>query len=158
MNLRNLPGRSSTAVVAMVGIAGVVAVLLGVLSIREGFRKTLVTAGSPSVALVLRAGSNSEMSSIIFKDAIGIIEQAPGVARDAQGALVSPEPYVVVDIAKRTTHTTANVPCVASMRTRCACTITCTSWKAACSSPVSTSCWSDAAQQASSAGSTSATA
>jgi putative ABC transport system permease protein len=110
MNLRNLPGRSSTAVVAMVGIAGVVAVLLGVLSIREGFRKTLVTAGSPSVALVLRAGSNSEMSSIIFKDAIGIIEQAPGVAHDAQGALVSPEPYVVVDIAKRTTNTTANVP------------------------------------------------
>ena len=80
MNLRNLPSRASTAAVAMVGIAGVVAVLLGVLSIREGFRKTLVTTGSPSVAMVLRAGSNSEMSSVIFKDAVGIIEQAPGVA------------------------------------------------------------------------------
>jgi len=110
MNLRNLPSRASTAAVAMVGIAGVVAVLLGVLSIREGFRKTLVTTGSPSVAMVLRAGSNSEMSSVIFKDAVGIIEQAPGVAKDGQGALVSPEAYVVVDIAKQTTHTTANVP------------------------------------------------
>ena len=110
MNLRNLPSRASTAAVAMIGIAGVVAVLLGVLSIREGFRKTLVTTGSPDVALVLRAGSNSEMSSIIFKDSIGVIEQAPGVAQDASGKLVSPEAYVVVDVPKRTTNTTANVP------------------------------------------------
>jgi putative ABC transport system permease protein len=110
MNIRNLPSRASTAAVAMVGIAGVVAVLLGVLSIREGFRQTLETAGSPKVALVMRKGSNSEMSSIIFKDAIGIIEQAPGVASDAQGLRVSPEAYVVVDVPKRTTQTTANVP------------------------------------------------
>ena len=110
MNLRNLPSRASTAAVAMVGIAGVVAVMLGVLSIREGFRKTLETTGSPDVALVLRAGSNSEMSSIIFKDSVGVIEQAPGVASDANGKLVSPEPYVVVDVPKRTTNTPANVP------------------------------------------------
>jgi putative ABC transport system permease protein len=110
MNLRNLPSRASTAAVAMVGIAGVVAVMLGVLSIREGFRKTLETTGSPDVALVLRAGSNSEMSSIIFKDSVGVIEQAPGVAQDASGKLVSPEAYVVVDVPKRTTNTTANVP------------------------------------------------
>ena len=75
----------STAVVAMVGIAGVVAVLLGVLSIREGFNRTLQATGSADMALVMRAGSNSEMSSIIPKDAIGIIEQAPGVAHDAAG-------------------------------------------------------------------------
>jgi len=110
MNLRNLPSRASTAAVAMIGIAGVVAVMLGVLSIREGFRKTLETTGSPDVALVLRAGSNSEMSSIIFKDAVGVIEQAPGVASDANGKLVSPEAYVVVDVPKRTTNTPANVP------------------------------------------------
>jgi len=96
--------------VAMIGIAGVVAVMLGVLSIREGFRKTLETTGSPDVALVLRAGSNSEMSSIIFKDSVGVIEQAPGVASDANGKLVSPEAYVVVDVPKRTTNTPANVP------------------------------------------------
>jgi putative ABC transport system permease protein len=110
MNLRNLSSRASASTVAMVGIAGVVAVLLGVLSIREGFRKTLVTTGATDVAIVMRAGSNSEMSSVIFKDAVGVIEQAPGVAHDAEGALVSPEVYVVVDMPKKTTRTTANVP------------------------------------------------
>ena len=110
MNLRNLPSRASTAAVAMVGIAGVVAVLLGVLSIREGFAKTLRAAGSPDVALVLRAGSNSEMSSIITKDDADVITDTAGIARDAKGALVSPENYVVVDMPKATTGTAANVP------------------------------------------------
>jgi putative ABC transport system permease protein len=110
MNLRNLPGRASTAAVAMVGIAGVVAVLLGVLSIREGFAKTLRAAGAPDVALVMRAGSNSEMSSIIAKDDADVIADAAGIARDAKGALVSPENYVVVDMPKATTGTAANVP------------------------------------------------
>ena len=110
MNLRNLPSRASTAAVAMVGIAGVVAVLLGVLSIREGFAKTLQAAGSPDVALVLRAGSNSEMSSIITKDDADVIADTAGIARDAKGALVSPENYVVVDMPKATTGTAANVP------------------------------------------------
>jgi putative ABC transport system permease protein len=110
MNLRSLPSRAGTAAVAMIGIAGVVAVLLGVLSIREGFSRTLQTTGSPGVALVMRAGSNGELSSIVFKDSVGVIEQAPGVGRDAQGALVSAEAYVVVDVPKRTTNTAANVP------------------------------------------------
>ena len=110
MNLRNIPSRASTAAVAMIGIAGVVAVLLGVLSIREGFAKTLQVTGSPDVALVLRSGSNSEMSSIIAKDDADVIADAAGIARDAKGSLVSPENYVVVDMPKATTGTAANVP------------------------------------------------
>jgi putative ABC transport system permease protein len=110
MNIRNIPSRASTAAVAMIGIAGVVAVLLGVLSIREGFAKTLQKAGSPDVALVLRAGSNSEMSSVITKEDADVIAQAAGIATDTRGALVSPENYVVVDVPKATTGTSANVP------------------------------------------------
>jgi putative ABC transport system permease protein len=135
MNLRNLPSRASTAAVAMIGIAGVVAVMLGVLSIREGFRKTLETTGSPDVALVLRAGSNSEMSSIIFKDAVGVIEQAPGVASDANGKLVSPEAYVVVDVPKRTTNTPANVPLRGVNADAVRVTRRCTSSTEGCSRP-----------------------
>jgi putative ABC transport system permease protein len=59
---------------------------------------------------VMRAGSNSEMSSVIAKEDADVIEEAPGVARDAEGPLVSPENYVVVDVPKVTTGTSANVP------------------------------------------------
>ena len=41
MNLRGIRERRGTALVAVVGIAGVVAVLIGIFSINEGFRAVL---------------------------------------------------------------------------------------------------------------------
>lgn len=110
MNLRSLPERKSAAIVALVGIVGVVAVLVGVLAIREGFRQVLELSGSPDIAIVLRGGTSSEMSSSIMLDQTRIIADAPGVARDAAGPLASAELYVVVDVPIRATNTGANVP------------------------------------------------
>lgn len=110
MNLRNLPERKASAVVALVGIVGVVAVLVGVLAIREGFRQVLDLSGAPDIALVLRGGTNDEMSSSLTQDQTRIIADAPGVARDAAGPLASAELYVVVDVPMRSTNTPANVP------------------------------------------------
>ena len=39
-----------------------------------------------------------------------IIEQAPGIARDAHGPIVSAELYTTVDQPKRSTGTAANAP------------------------------------------------
>lgn len=108
--LRTLPARKGSAAAAAFGIAGVVAVLVGVLSIGEGFQKVMTSTGSDDTVIVLRSGADSEMTSVLLGDNTGIIEAAPGVARANGKALVSPELFVVVDLPKRSTGTDANVP------------------------------------------------
>jgi putative ABC transport system permease protein len=63
LNLRTVPQRLGSSVVAIVGIAGVVVVLVAVLSIAEGFRAAMQDAGSPSRAIVMRSGADAEMTS-----------------------------------------------------------------------------------------------
>src|SRR5215831_14673622 len=79
--VRTIPQRRGASLATVAGIAGVVAVLIAVLSIGEGFRKTLLTAGSPQNAIVMRAGSSSEMMSLLVGDTVDIIAQAPGISR-----------------------------------------------------------------------------
>jgi putative ABC transport system permease protein len=109
-NLRTLPARIGSAASAVFGVAGVVAVLVGVLSIGEGFRRVMVVAGSPDTAVVLRAGADSEMSSVLTRDEVELIRNAPGVARDGDKRYASAEIFVLVDLPKRSTGTPANVP------------------------------------------------
>jgi putative ABC transport system permease protein len=109
-NLRTLPRRKGSALAAVFGIAGVVAVLVGVLSIAQGFRRAMTVSGSPDTAMVLRSGADSEMTSILSRDDARIIENAPGVARLNGKALVSPELFVIVNLPNRSTGTDANVP------------------------------------------------
>jgi putative ABC transport system permease protein len=110
MNLRNMSQRMASSIVALVGIAGVVTVLIGVLSIAEGFRAVLEISGSPQVAIVLRSGATDEMGSGLSQDQIRVIADSKSVLRDEQGPVVSPELYVVVDVPLITTGTAANVP------------------------------------------------
>lgn len=109
-NLRSLPQRKGAAFSALAGIAGVAVVLVGVLAIAEGFRKTLLASSSPDAAIVLRAGSNTEMSSGLTRDEVRLIADAPGVARGASGPLTSSELFVIINLPKRSTGTDANVP------------------------------------------------
>jgi putative ABC transport system permease protein len=102
--------RLGASLVAVAGFAGVVAVFVAVLSIAEGFRRVMETGASPDMAIVLRAGSDSEMSSELSLEQTRIIEAAPGVARDGNGPLASAELFVVVAVPKRSTGTDANVP------------------------------------------------
>jgi putative ABC transport system permease protein len=110
MNLRNIRERSTSTIVALVGVAGVVTVLVGVLSIAAGFRAVLDQAGSDSVALVLRNGATDEMGSSLLNEQVRIIADARQTARDADGPVLSPELYVIVDVPLIRTGTAANVP------------------------------------------------
>jgi putative ABC transport system permease protein len=109
-NLRSLPERKGSAISAAVGIAGVVAVLVGVLSIGEGFRKVMASTGAPEGAIVLRKGADNEMNSNLSRDELRISSEAPGVARMGNMPLASGELLVIADRPKRTTGTDANVP------------------------------------------------
>jgi len=84
--------------------------LIGVLSIKEGFRAVLELSGAEDIAIVLRNGATDEMSSNLSQEQTRIIADAKQVARDAQGPLVSPELYVIVDVPLLRTGTAANVP------------------------------------------------
>lgn len=110
-NIRTLPSRKGSAAAAIFGIAGVVAVFVGVLSIGEGFHKVMTAAGSPDTAVVLRGGSTSEMTSILLREDTNVIADAPGVARANGKALVSPEIFVIVALPmKGKQGSEANVP------------------------------------------------
>ncbi len=109
-NLRSLPQRMGAAITSAVGIAGVAAVLVGVLAIAQGFKHAMTASGSPDTAIIMRTGADSEMTSNLSRDDARLISDAPGIARGANGPLSSAELFVIIDLPKRSTGTSANVP------------------------------------------------
>jgi putative ABC transport system permease protein len=98
MNIRNIPQRWASSLVAVVGIAGVTLVLIAVLSIAAGFQKALELSGSKDVAIVLRSGATNEMSSGFGLNQVTIIAEAPGIKKDTKGnPLHSAELYVLTE-------------------------------------------------------------
>src|SRR5687767_2791527 len=110
VNLRTIPQRLGSSGVAVVGIAGVVIVFVSVLSIAAGFTSAMQGSGSPSRALVMRSGADSEMTSILARPEIDVIKQAPGIRLDGQAAMASADVFVIIDLPKKSTNTAANVP------------------------------------------------
>ncbi len=110
MNLKTIGERRGASLATVFGVAGVVAVFVGVLSIGEGFRASMQAGGRDDVAMVMRSGNDSEMMSGLPRADTDLIKQAPGVLRDANGPVASAELFVVIDIPKRSTNTGANVP------------------------------------------------
>ena len=110
LNLRTVPQRLGSSTVAIVGIAGVVVVLVAVLSIAEGFQAAMRGAGSDARAIVMRSGSDSEMTSGLSGPETDIIKQAPGIRRDGITAVASAELFVIINLPKKSTGTAANVP------------------------------------------------
>jgi len=111
INLQNVPRRLGTSLVVVVGIAGVVGVLVSVLAMAEGFRHTLASTGRPTRVIMLRAGSDSELSSGLARDQAVVLGSLPGIARDAAGRpLLSAELVVMVDLPRKGESDPNNVP------------------------------------------------
>ena len=108
--LLSIPQRRGTVAATVFGIAGVVAVLVGVLSIAAGFKQAMTVSGAPDAAVVLRSGADSEMVSGLGRDETRVIADSPGVAHAAQRSLSSAELFVIINVPKRSTGTDANVP------------------------------------------------
>jgi putative ABC transport system permease protein len=95
LNLRSVPRRSGSSAVAVLGIAGVVVVFVGVLSMAQGFRRTMTTGGDPLTAIVLGSGASSETASFLGLDSVRLIKEAPGIVRHGTRSEASAE-YVMV--------------------------------------------------------------
>lgn len=111
MNLRSLPQRLWTSVATIVAVALVTGVLLAFLAMAHGFQATVAGTGAPDVVIALRKGSENEINSIISREQVLLLQEAPGLAKGSDGkVLVSPELYVIVDGVKKSSNTKANLP------------------------------------------------
>jgi putative ABC transport system permease protein len=101
MNLRSLPQRFATSLVIVAGIAGVVGVLIAVLSFATGLTHALSTTGHPDRAIVLHKQAGSEVGSSIPHDWIATIMDGPGIARGGDGkAIGSAEMLATVNLPR----------------------------------------------------------
>ena len=108
-NVRSVKARWTSAIVAVLGIAGTVGVFVAMLSLARGFQATLVASGSEDNAIVLRSGATSELTSGVSLESVKAIQDAPGIARGTDGPMITPEAVLVVPIPSRATGTDANV-------------------------------------------------
>ena len=106
----SIPQRLGSVTAALFGIAGVVGVLVSVLSMAVGFKKTMLASAAPNSAIVLRSGADDEMSSGFAQEESRLIADAPGLARTKEGPLASAELFVIINLPKRSSGTDANVP------------------------------------------------
>jgi putative ABC transport system permease protein len=110
MNLRGVPQRLGSSFVIVIGIAGVVAVVLSVLAMAIGVLSTISNTGRTDRAIVVRAGSASDLSSVITRDQGLTIMDAPGVKKDAAGqSIASADTLTVVDLPTSDGSSWANV-------------------------------------------------
>ncbi|WP_256646130.1 ABC transporter permease [Thermomonas paludicola] len=110
IGIAGLPQRWGASAVIVVGIAGVVAVLVAMLAMGEGFKATLDKTGGTDSAIILRGGSQAETNSVIMRDQVPLIGSLAGIARGADGKpLASPELSQVVNLPSMADGTDANV-------------------------------------------------
>jgi len=102
-NIRNLVLRKGATVMTALGIALTVATAIFILALLAGLRDAFATSGNPLNVLVLRKGSNSELAAGgVDRDAMQVIRDLPGIARDAKGeTMVSGETILVVVLPRQ---------------------------------------------------------
>ncbi len=110
VGIATIPQRLGSSSVVVVGIAGVVGVLVALLAMAAGFAATLKQGGSDDTAIVLRAGAQTELNSVISHETVTLVSQQPQVRRGSSGQpIASGELVVVAALPKRSTGLDANV-------------------------------------------------
>jgi putative ABC transport system permease protein len=89
-NIRSLTVRKATTIATALGIALVVFVLSASLMLSAGIKKTFASSARNDVAVVMRKGSDNEMSSALENKYVSMIEAAAGVQKGlgASGELI----------------------------------------------------------------------
>jgi putative ABC transport system permease protein len=98
-NLRNLRVRRITTLMTALAAALSVLVLVAVLALEAGLRRSFEVSASPKHLLLMRSGSTSELVSLITRQNFQDIISREGIARDRNGQpLASLEMLTVVTI------------------------------------------------------------
>jgi len=110
VGIATIPQRLGSSSVVVVGIAGVVGVLVALLAMAAGFEATLRQTGTDDTAIVMRAGAQAELNSVLDRDTANVVMQQPQVQRNAAGQVVaSTELVVVASLPRRSTGLDSNV-------------------------------------------------
>ena len=110
MNLRSIPDRLGPSLVIVVGIAGVVGVLVALMSMSAGLTQTLGAGGRVDQAVVTRGGANGELASFLAVASATLVKQDPAIARGEDSLpLASGELIVITEVPRPGQRTGANV-------------------------------------------------
>lgn len=100
--LRGITERRGSSLVTVIGVTAVVGVLVSLLAIREG---TTIFSGKnarPEMVDVVSRGATSTAQSVLTRDALAVVERAPGVKHAPDGRpYVAASTFVSVDAIKK---------------------------------------------------------
>lgn len=109
-SFRNLWTRRLTTFFTAGGVALVIFVFAAVLMLAYGLEEALVSTGSDDNAIVLRRGAQTEIMSMIDRQAANIIKNQPEVKREpGREPRAASEVIVLINLPKRTTGKPSNV-------------------------------------------------
>ncbi|MEK6807148.1 MAG: ABC transporter permease [Pseudomonadota bacterium] len=101
MSLRSIPSRLGSSLVIVIGIAGVVGVMVALLSMAAGFEATLASTGRAERVIMLRGGATDELGSVIYKAQGDAVRDVAGIKQTADGRpLMLLEVYLLTEIVK----------------------------------------------------------
>ena len=91
-NIRNLTLRKGLTIMTALGIALTVTTAIFIMALLAGLKRAFVTSGDAQNVLVLRKGSEAELS---------VLKNLPGIAKDSHGEPMASGEWVVVIVLPR---------------------------------------------------------
>ena len=100
-NIRNLKLRKGLTIMTALGIALTVTTAIFIMALLAGLQRAFVTSGDPHNVLVLRKGSEAELSGGFDATAFPVLKNLPGIAKDSHGEPMASGEWVVVIVLPR---------------------------------------------------------
>ena len=100
-NIRNLKLRKGLTIMTALGIALTVTTAIFIMALLAGLQLAFVTSGDPNNVLVLRKGSEAELSGGFDATAFPVLKNLPGIAKDSHGEPMASGEWVVVIVLPR---------------------------------------------------------
>lgn len=100
--LQGIAERRGSSLVTVIGVTAVVGVLVSLLAIREGTTIFTGKNARPDVVDVISRGATSTAQSVLTRDALAVVERAPGIKHAPDGRpYVVASTFVSVDVMKK---------------------------------------------------------
>jgi len=100
-NIRNLKLRKGLTIMTALGIALTVTTAVFLMALLAGLDRAFVKSGDPLNVLVLRKGSQAELSGGFDASLFPTLKELPGIAKDSKGEPMASGEWVVVIVLPR---------------------------------------------------------
>ena len=102
--------RPGSGLIVVIGVAGLTGIITSLFAISAAFESALASTGQPDRALLLRAGSTSEINGNVSLNQYAIVRDMPGVKRSDATGLASRETYVTANLRMNDSAKSATLP------------------------------------------------